>query len=79
MAKTVFTMPSGDAEFDSLEKGEKMQVSAMIRKEEGRKACLVSVDGKTVPGYSDSEDGEESGKEPMELEVEDETVEEEYV
>lgn len=63
MAKTIFTMPKGDSEFDELEVGEKMQVSATVRKEEGGKACLVTVDGKTVPGYSDSDEGEEESYE----------------
>lgn len=59
MAKIVFEMPKGDADFDEMEEGEKKSVSCVIRKEEGGRACLVSVDGKTVPGYSDSDEEEE--------------------
>lgn len=72
MAKTVFDMPSGDADFDNLEAGEKMQVSCMIRKEGKGKACLVSVDGKTIPGYSDTDDEEGESEEELEEYVEDE-------
>lgn len=70
MAKTIFTMPKGDSEFDEMEVGEKMSFSGTLRKEEDGKACLVSVDGKTVPGYSDSEDGEEEAYEEGETEGE---------
>lgn len=74
MAKTIFEMPRGDAEFDSLEVGEKMPFSGFLRKEGQDKACLVSVNGETVPGYSDSdeeedEDYEEESSEKPEEEV----------
>lgn len=70
MAKTIFDMPKGIAEFDELEDGEKMQFSGTLRKEPGGKACLVSVDGKTVPGYSDSDEEEEDEDEYEEDESE---------
>lgn len=59
MAKTTFMMPKGDTEFDNLEEGEKMQASCRIRKEAGGKACLVAINGQTLPGYSD-DDGEDT-------------------
>lgn len=70
MAKTIFEMPKGDAEFDELEEGEKMSFSGSLRKEADGKACLISVDGRTVPGYSDSEDDEEVEEESEETEEE---------
>lgn len=66
MAKTTFQMPKGNPEFDEMEPGEKMPFSGTLRKEEGGMACLVTVDGKTVPGYSDSEEGEEETEEAEE-------------
>ena len=68
MAKTVFEMPKGIADFDELEDGEKMRFSGTLRKEPGGRACLVAVDGKTVPGYSD-EDEDEDYEEGTEEEV----------
>lgn len=70
MAKTIFEMPSGIGEFDELGEGEKMQFSGTLRKEPGGMACLVSVDGKTVPGYSDSEEEDEDYEEEEETEEE---------
>lgn len=63
MAKTTFEMPRGDAEFDDLEEGEKMTVSCTIRKEGADQACLVAVDGQTLPGYSDEEEDEATEEE----------------
>lgn len=74
MAKTIFKMPRGDAEFDGLRDGDKMQVSCVIRKEGTDEACLVSVDGKTVPGYSDSDEEEDEDYEEDEEVVEEEAT-----
>lgn len=57
--KVVFDMPPGDADFDEADKGEKLDVRAVIRKEADGKACLVSVAGMTLEGYSDEEETEE--------------------
>lgn len=64
MAKTIFMMPEGSPDWDELQPGEKMQVSATVRKEQDGEACLVSVNGATVEGYSDSDD--EDGQEEEE-------------
>jgi hypothetical protein len=66
MPKTIFDMPKGIAEFDELEVGEKMSFSGSLRKEQDGKACLVSVDGATIPGYSDSDEEEEEYEEETE-------------
>lgn len=54
--KVEFDMPSGDAEFDDLEVGEKTRVQATIRKEASGKYCLVAVNGMEVSGYSEDDD-----------------------
>lgn len=71
MAKIIFKMPKGDAEFDEMMPGEKMKVTCTVLKEKGGDACLVAVGGKTLEGYSDSDEEDEE----MEDEAEDQAME----
>ncbi len=60
MAKITFKMPRGSEEWDSLDDGEKMEVTCTILKEGPDMGCLVAVDGQTLEGYKDDEDEEDT-------------------